>query len=86
MPKISEFFGIAIYIYFREHNPPHFHAIYAGEEVQISIDTLSVITGAIPPRAMGLVIEWAEIHKGQLRNDWDKAVAGQPLDDIEPLR
>jgi len=86
MPKISEFFGISIYIYYREHNPPHFHAIYAGQEVQIAIDTLAVLSGQIPPRGMGLVIEWAETHKQELKADWEKARSGQPLADIEPLR
>ena len=86
MPRISEFFGIAIYMYFRDHNPPHFHAIYAGEEVQIAFETMAVLKGSLPPRAMGMVTEWAEIHKQELGNDWEKAKNGTPLDAIEPLR
>lgn len=57
MPKISEFFGIAIYIYYREHMPPHFHAIYGDDEAWIEIDNLSVLSGRLAPRAMGMVIE-----------------------------
>jgi len=50
MPKISEFFGIVIYVYYREHLPPHFHAIYGEEEVLIAIDDLSVLSGRLTPR------------------------------------
>ncbi len=86
MPKISEFFGIAIYVYYREHMPPHFHAIYGDEEVLIAIDDLSVLGGRLAPRAMGLVIEWANLHQDELRGVWAQAMAQQPLDKIEPLR
>ncbi|MGH7571704.1 MAG: DUF4160 domain-containing protein [Gemmatimonadota bacterium] len=58
MPKVSEFYGIAIYMYYREHGPAHFHAIYAGDEVLVDIESLAVIVGRIPPRAMGMVTEW----------------------------
>ncbi|MDP2530366.1 MAG: DUF4160 domain-containing protein [Candidatus Palauibacterales bacterium] len=59
MPKISEFFGISIYMYFREHGVPHFHARYGSEEVVLAIDDLSVLGGQLSPRALGLVAEWA---------------------------
>ncbi len=51
MPRICEFFGIAIYIYFNDHNPPHFHAEYAGHEAKFSISTLEMLRGQLPPRA-----------------------------------
>jgi hypothetical protein len=86
LPKISEFFGIAIYIYWREHPPPHFHAIYAGDEVVISIDDLSVLEGKVNPRALGLIIEWATLHQGELRDMWADAEALKPLGKIEPLK
>ena len=86
MPKISEFFGISIYVYYREHMPPHFHAIYGDAEALISIADLSVLAGCLTPRAMGLVAEWAATHQGELRQVWDQAVAHEPLNKIEPLR
>ena len=86
MPKISEFFGISIYVYYREHGPPHFHALYAGEEVLISIEDLSVLNGRLNPRALGLVMEWAALRKGDLRAVWQQAATHEPLDKIEPLR
>ncbi|MBI5400060.1 DUF4160 domain-containing protein [Candidatus Saganbacteria bacterium] len=86
MPKISEFFGISIYIYYREHFPPHFHAIYGGEEALISIENFSLISGKLPPRTMGLVVEWANAHQKELIKAWGQAIAQQPLDKIEPLK
>ena len=86
MPRISEFFGIVVYMYYRDHNPPHFHAIYSGQEVQIAFETMALLNGGLPPRAMGMVIEWIELHREELRHDWEKARNGLPLDAIEPLR
>ena len=85
MPKISEFFGIAIYIYYREHMPPHFHAIYSGNEAQISIEGLNAIVGSLPSRVLGLVVEWASMHKQELLHVWNQAIAHEVLDKIEPL-
>jgi hypothetical protein len=54
--------------------------------VLIAIDDLSVLGGRLTPRAMGLVIEWANLHQDELRGVWAQAMAQQPLDKIEPLR
>lgn len=86
MPKISEFFGIAIYMYYREHGPPHFHARYGGQEALISIDELSVLEGELTPRARGLVTEWASLHQEELKRNWRRARNHQPLKEIEPLK
>ncbi|MHB9035054.1 MAG: DUF4160 domain-containing protein [Armatimonadota bacterium] len=86
MPKISEFFGIAVYMYYREHQPPHFHAIYAGEEVLIAIESLSVMAGRMAPRAIGLVIEWASMHKEELLRNWRNVQTHEPVAQIDPLR
>ena len=59
MPEVSRFYGIVIRMYFGDHNPLHFHAAYSGNEALININTLAVIAGRLPPRAMGLVAEWA---------------------------
>jgi hypothetical protein len=86
MPKLSEFYGIAIYMYYRDHQPPHFHAIYGDDEALISIDSLSVIAGKLSPRAMGLVIEWASQHRRELGRAWTLAKTMQPLRQIKPLK
>ena len=86
MPKLSEFFGIAIYMYWGDHGPPHFHARYGGEKASITIEDLSILAGRLPPRALGLVVEWAALHKEELEEAWRKASENEPLDPIEPLR
>lgn len=86
MPKICEFLGISIYIYYREHFPPHFHALYGGSEILIAIDNFSVVSGHLSPRVTGLVIEWATQHQKELMQIWKQAEAHQPLDKIEPLK
>jgi hypothetical protein len=85
VPKICEFFGIAIYMYFDDHPPPHFHARYAEFEAVIRIEDLSVQRGSLPPRALGLVVEWAKLHQPELTEAWARAQAGQVLSKIDPL-
>lgn len=57
MPRLCEFYGIVIAVYFKDHNPPHFHAYYAEYEVEIAIESLEVLAGALPRRAMSLLVE-----------------------------
>ena len=86
MPEISRFFGIVIKMFFDDHNPPHFYAIYGEYEVLIDINTFAVFAGHLPPRALGLVIEWATLHKDELLNNWGRAQDQEPLSKIEPLK
>jgi len=85
MPEVSRFFGIIIRIFFNEHHPPHFHATYGDTEALIEIDTLGVYRGSLPRRALAMVLEWAALHRDQLRRDWTLAQSGQPVEPIEPL-
>ena len=85
MPQISKFFGIIIKMFYDEHNPPHFHAQYGGDTCCIDIRTLGVMEGYLPPRVLGLVIEWAIIHKEELENNWRLIEQQQPLNNIAPL-
>lgn len=85
MPRISSFFGIIIAMYFNDHSPPHFHAVYQGDEAQISIESLEILRGSLPRRALALVLEWAVLHRNELRQNWEKARLGVPLAPIEPL-
>ncbi|MBF0227823.1 MAG: DUF4160 domain-containing protein [Desulfobacterales bacterium] len=72
MPEIARFYGIVIKLFFGDHPPPHFHAIY-GEYVGLfNIDTLEMIEGDLPKRAKKLVIEWANINKNELKDMWNK--------------
>lgn len=85
MPRLSTFFGIIIAMYHNDHAPPHFHAAYQGFEAQISIESLEILRGSLPRRALALVLEWAVLNREALRVNWDRARQGLPLDPIEPL-
>jgi hypothetical protein len=85
MTRISAFYGIVIAMYYRDHPPPHFHAIYGEYEAQIVIETLEPSGGELPARALRLVREWAELHRTELEANWARAEAHEPLDTIEPL-
>ncbi len=85
MPTISQFFGILIRMYFEDHAPPHFHAEYAGHEASIRIDPAGILRGELPPRALGLVIEWAQVNREALLANWEHARRYEPLDSIPPL-
>jgi Domain of unknown function (DUF4160) len=85
MPRISYFYGIAIYMYYRNHAPPHFHAIYGSHEAEISVRSLRVLTGRLPRRALSLVREWAKLHQAVLVEAWSNAQSRIPLRPIAPL-
>ena len=61
------------------------HALYAGQDASIAVDSLDILAGSLPDRALRLVREWAELHRGELEEDWRRARAGQPLIRIAPL-
>ncbi len=85
MPRISAFFGIIIWMYYNDHQPPHFHAEYGGEEVLILIGSGDVYEGRISRRALRLVQEWEELHRTDLFANWELARQQQPLTPIAPL-
>ena len=86
MPEICRFYGIIIRMYFSDHNPPHFHAEYQGEQAEYNINTLEVIAGKIPKRANALVLEWASIHRKELIVFWERAKIPSNIGKIEPLK
>ena len=85
MPTISSFYGILIQIFWRDHGPPHFHALYAEHEALIDIRTLEVLQGRLPRRALALVLEWAAEHRAELSEDWDLCSRMQTPKNIPPL-
>lgn len=84
MPIISRFFGIVIFMFWREHRPPHFHAKYGDEEIVVEIES-GQVNGAMPKRALALVQEWRKLHKKELLNEWDLAEQKKMLFPIKPL-
>ncbi len=85
MPEISRFFGIVIRMHFDEHDPPHFHAIYEGQEAVIRISDLTVYAGRLSLRALRLVSKWAELHHVELNKNWEIARKGKHPKRIKPL-
>lgn len=85
MPEISRFLGIVIYMYFQDHNPPHFHVKYEKHTASIDVESLKIIKGNLPSRVYSLVVEWAAIHKNELMEDWYKVKNLQTPTKIEPL-
>ena len=85
MPTISTFYGILIQIFWNDHAPPHFHALYADDEVLIDIRTLEVMRGQLPRRALALVLEWAQERRTELIEDWELCSQHRIPKKIPPL-
>lgn len=89
MPTISMFYGILVLMFYRDtkqHNSPHIHVRYQGEEAVISIEDGNVLAGNIPPRQLKMVQVWVDIHKEDLMMDWELAVQGEDPFRIAPLQ
>lgn len=85
VPRVSSFYGIVIAMYYSDHEPPHFHAIYGEHEARIAIASTELLAGELPARATRLVREWASQHQTELEANWERARAGEPLATIDPL-
>jgi len=85
MPELSRFLGITISMYFKDHSPPHFHVTYNDYRALISISELKVLEGHLPSRILGLVIEWGDLHKNELMQNWDTMKTTKKYFKIEPL-
>ena len=84
MPVLSRFYGIVVYMNYRDHEPPHFHARYQDQEVMVEIES-GLIRGSFPKRALRLLFEWMELHREELEKNWVRARDQQPLEPIPPL-
>ena len=86
MPRISGFYGIVIFMYWNEshHLAPHFYAHHAGQRASVSVDG-AVLAGAVEPRALTLVREWARLHRDELLTNWERARRSESLIPIAPL-
>ena len=86
MPEISLFAGIRITMYYDDHNPPHFHAEYAGHKALVDIPNGYVIGGALPNRQLKYVLAWSDMHQDELMQNWELARDSKKLLAIAPLR
>jgi hypothetical protein len=85
MPIISMFFGIVIRMFYREHEPAHFHAEYQGQQGKFGLEG-EILAGSIQSKtALRLIREWASSHRDELVANWNRMKAGEPLERIEPL-
>jgi hypothetical protein len=85
MPTISAFLGIVVRMYYDDHPPPHFHALYQNMEVKVEVDTLEIIDGRLPPRMLRRVLDWADTHRAELQENWIRAQRHARLTGIPPL-
>ncbi len=85
MPEVSRFFGVSIRMYFDDHNPPHFHAIYGGAEAEVGIEPLALLRGRFSRRALGMVMEWTAAHQQELLANWELLRNDQLPNRIDPL-
>ena len=89
MPSISVFYGVVVYLYFRDnkrHNKPHIHVRVQEDEVVVAIPGGEILEGSIPNSKMKLLCAWIELHQDELVADWNLAVSGEQPYKIEPLR
>jgi hypothetical protein len=73
-------------MYYDDHAPADFHAIYGSEKAEFRIDPPGVLKGGLSSRALALVTEWATIDQAELLEAWQRRAAGQEPLKIEPLR
>ncbi len=83
MPEITRFYGIVIKIFFtREHNPPHFHAVYGEYNAEISIETGEMMEGDLPQRAQDMIKDWWKLHQKEIMEMWNT----KTLQKLPPLK
>lgn len=85
MPIVSAFFGIVIRMFYKEHDPPHFHGEFQGQHAKFDFDGHLMVGGIRSGTALRLIREWANLHRAELEANWESMKAGQPLERIEPL-
>jgi hypothetical protein len=84
MPTISRFYGIVIFMNYRDHPPPHFHARYGDQEVTIEIQT-GLVTGKMSRRALNMLFDWLDEYRNELLQNWERARNSEPLQQVPPL-
>jgi hypothetical protein len=86
MPIVSTFWGIVIRMYYREHEPAHFHAEYRGSQAKFSFEGELLAGNIRSKKARRMIREWATTHRAELEANWDSTMTGHPLEQIEPLK
>jgi len=84
MPEISRFLGIVVVMFMNDHPPPHFHAFHGEYEIMVDIQD-GLVTGQFPSRAVRHVLEWLDLHRDELMDNWNRCRRRQPIHKIAPL-
>ena len=85
MPIISQFYGIIIKMFYNDHAPPHFHAIYGEYELVVGISPITIIVGKAPNRVRSMILEWTALHQQELLDNWNRCRQAKAPLSIEPL-
>lgn len=85
MPTISCFYGIIIRMFYDDHVPPHFHAVYGEYELVIGMSPITILNGKAPSRVRSMVLEWTALHQQELLDNWERSRQNIPLVSIDPL-
>lgn len=86
MPTISMFRGIKIFMNYRDHLPPHFHAEYGEHKCLVSIEEIEIISGDMPNKQLKMIYGWVALHQDELREVWYLAQQQKELFTIEPIK
>ena len=70
---------------FQDHAPAHFHAWYGDYKITVSIID-GVVKGEMPGRALRMVLEWLDLHRDELLENWKRAQQGVKVEKIAPLK
>jgi hypothetical protein len=85
VPVISQFYGILIRMFFNDHQPAHFHAVYAEYELLVGISPIIVLDGQAPNRVRSMVLEWTALHQLELLSNWERCRNAEAPMTVEPL-
>ena len=85
MPEISRFYGIVRRMFYNDHVPPHFHAIYGEHELIVGVSPIAILEGDAPARVRSMVLEWAALNQTSLMGDWERCRRGEVPEKIAPL-
>jgi hypothetical protein len=86
LPTIALFRGIKIYLNYRDHHPPHFHASYGEYDCCVSIEEIELIGGNMPNKQLKMIYGWVALHQDELKENWYLAQQQKDLFPIDPLR
>jgi hypothetical protein len=72
MPTIIVIGNMKIQIFGDDHAPPHFHIVTPDGEALVRIADLQVIAGRIRSRDARRALAWAQDHREELRDAWQR--------------